>query len=217
MNHWGLFTKLMDRLLPLNLLRLIEDWFGKSFTCIKWDCILSDMFQLTCGIRQGGVMSPYLFAIYIDDIVSIVAKTQIGCFYRSVCVSVILYADDILLLAPSVSALQELLNICENELQSLALSINIKKSVCSRIGPRYNNECVDIVSHNGNIIRWVDIIRYLGVYITKARQFKCSFANGKTSFYRAFNAVFGKIGRAASEETIIQLINLNVCHAFCTE
>jgi len=40
-NNFGLFIKLMDRLLPVNVLLLLEDWFGKCFTCVKWDSLLS--------------------------------------------------------------------------------------------------------------------------------------------------------------------------------
>jgi len=52
MNH-GLFFKLMDRFLPVNVLSTLENWFGKCYTCVKWGSIISCMFQLTRGIRQG--------------------------------------------------------------------------------------------------------------------------------------------------------------------
>jgi len=50
-------------------------------------------------------------------------------------------------------------------------------------------------------------IRYLGIYIVNARQFKCRYDHATASFYRAFNAVFGKIGRSSPEEVVLQLIN----------
>ena len=37
-------------------------------TCVKWDSFVSDFFDLRCGVRQGGVLSPYLFAVYIDNV-----------------------------------------------------------------------------------------------------------------------------------------------------
>ena len=58
--------------------------------------------------------------------------------------SIILYADDIWLLAPSISSLQTLLSICEYELRLLDLAININKSVCTRIGPKFADECSGI-------------------------------------------------------------------------
>jgi len=116
-----------------------------------------------------------------------------------------MYADDILLLSPLVTALQDLLHVCESTLSSLDLFINPKKSVCMRIGPRCNIVCCDIVSSYGYVLHWVESIRYLGVHFVSAKQFKCSTDNAKASFYRAFNGIFGRIGRSGSEEVIIQL------------
>ena len=54
----------------------------------------------------------------------------------------------------------------------------------------------------------MESVRYLGVYFVKAKQFKCRYDRATASFYdRAFNAVFGKIGRSSSEEVVLQLIN----------
>ena len=75
-------------------------------TCIKWCDIASDFFELACGIRQGGVLSPYLFALYIDSVLDVIKLHGLGCYIKAVCVSVFLYADDILLLAPSLSCLE---------------------------------------------------------------------------------------------------------------
>ena len=165
------------------------------------------MFPLLCDVRQGGGLSPYLFAVYIDDVIDQVESTNVGCVLLSVPMCIILYADDILLIAPSVSALQELFIACQLELRSLDLQINFDKSVCLRIGPRFNNNCGSICTVDGKLVSWVTCIRYLGVYIVSGRQFKCSFNNAKRKFYGAFNAIYGKVGRIASEEVILNLIS----------
>ena len=53
---------------------------------------------------------------------------------------------------------------------------------------------------------WVTEIRYLGIHITQSQLFKWSFDQAKRAFYRSPNAIFGKIGRFASEEINIQLV-----------
>jgi len=53
---------------------------------------------------------------------------------------------------------------------------------------------------------WVSEIRYLGVYFSRFRRFKCSIDHAKRSFYQAANSVFGKIRRIASEEVTLQLV-----------
>jgi len=52
----------------------------------------------------------------------------------------------------------------------------------------------------------VESARYLGVYLVSSTKFKCSFSNNKVGFFKAFNSIYGKIGRSASEEVIFELI-----------
>ena len=76
----------------------------------------------------------------------------------SIGVSTFLYADDILLIAPSVCALQTLLDACEEELRCLDMQINTKKSVCIRTNARYNTE---ILLHSHAVsISWCICIQW---------------------------------------------------------
>ena len=78
----------------------------------------------------------------------------------------ILYADDILLSAPSVTQLERLLRKCEEELSYLDVAINVKKSACLSVGPRYNVRCKEITTSTGNSTSWVNQMRYLGVSLS---------------------------------------------------
>jgi len=82
-------------------------------------------------------LSPYLFVVFIDSVVDKIKASGLGCYNKFVCYSILLYADDVILLSPSVSSLQKLLSVCELELSWLDMAINIKKSSCIRVGPRY--------------------------------------------------------------------------------
>ena len=64
----------------------------------------------------------------------------------------------------------------------------------------------NIITCDGHKLPWSNEIRYLGTYIVQSRQFKCSLDYAKKSFFRSLNAIFGKIGRNASEEVILELI-----------
>ena len=206
MNHYALFIKLMERNLPSEILIILENWFKVSVSCVKWNNAISRFFSMTAGVRQGGVLSPYLFAVFIDDLVDKIKKLNIGCYISLVCAAIFLYADDIVLLAPTVSGLQQLLQTCECELEQLDMKLNVNKSVCIRFGPSFNADCAELRSLHGGTLKWTSHCRYLGVYFVCGRTLKCSFSNAKSKFFRAFNAVFGKVSRAASEETILELI-----------
>ena len=56
------------------------------------------------------------------------------------------------------------------------------------------------------MLQWVDTFRYIEVHFVRAKYIKCSLYYTKRAFRRAANSIFGKIGRIALEETVIQLI-----------
>ena len=89
--------------------------------------------------------------------------------------SIILYADDLLLLAPTVFSLQQLLFISESELAWLDLTINASKSSCIRVGPRYNKVCCNSTSLDGREIMWLEKVRYMGIYFVSSRVMNCNY------------------------------------------
>ena len=124
-NHHALFLKLMKRNLPSELLFTLEFWLSNCWTCVRWGSSVSDFFKIGFGVRQGSVLSPFLFAVYINDI--------IDSYLPSLKCHIILYADDILLISPSVCELQKAVAKCEIELNWLDMQINAKKCCCLRI------------------------------------------------------------------------------------
>jgi len=79
--------------------------------------------------------------------------------------SIMLYANDVLLIAPSVCELEKLLRRCEEELYSVDMPINFKKCSCIRFGSRCNIGCENIVSSTGVAVPCRKELRYLGVTI----------------------------------------------------
>ena len=73
--------------------------------------MLHTPFLLQCGIRQGGDLSPFLFAIYVNDLIDKLTQSGFGLYVGSLFVGCILYADDIALLSFSCYGLQKLIDI----------------------------------------------------------------------------------------------------------
>jgi len=65
MNHYALFVKLMERKFPSELLAILEMWFNKSVSCVKWNNHLSNFFvyQLVYA-RVASCLLTYLLFLW---------------------------------------------------------------------------------------------------------------------------------------------------------
>ena len=103
---------------------------------------LSEPYKLCAGVRQGGVLSPVLFSVYVDDLLNKFKRH--GCHLRGLSVSALIYADDLILISPSVTELQAMLDLCGSELASIDIKLNSKNSNAVRIGNRFKIDCVKL-------------------------------------------------------------------------
>jgi len=201
-DHYGLYIKLMKRNAPVCLLNLLEGWLARGASCVKWNNTFSGFFRLELGVRQGSVLAPALFAVYINDVICMCDINGRSYGY------ILVYADDILLICRSREGLQYVFNIVQVELRWLNLALNVDKSCCMRLGHRYDKMCCSIVTLEGTSIRWVNEMRYLGVYLVSGRAFMCSIDARKKSFNRAANCVLGRLGGKATEDLILHLVKV---------
>jgi len=95
-NHIKLFDKLIARGFPSMLANLLLDWYGKTFSIVKWAGSYSRCTSVRSGIRQGGILSPLLFNIYIDSVIHALRVSDLGCHLGDVYVGCIAYDDDII-------------------------------------------------------------------------------------------------------------------------
>ena len=105
-NHTVLVNKLIERNVPLCLIKVIIDWYEKLTAAVRWNGILSYKFSIKCGVRQGSVLSPMLFNIYVDDLILQLSQSNLGCYIGCNFFGCVMYADDLILLSASVSGLQ---------------------------------------------------------------------------------------------------------------
>jgi len=136
--------------------------------------------ELTSGVRQSGVLSTYLFAVYIDDLIIDVVRQSGGCTFHFVSVCIVVYADDFNIVSSFCGHLTTACEVVWSELTiSFELAINLKKSICTTIGPRFNAPFTNIVTSDG---MQRSSIRYLGVFIIWSRISKCFLQHAKQSF-----------------------------------
>jgi hypothetical protein len=66
---------------------LLRYWYENQTNCMKSGDATSSDFRLDCGVRQGGLNSPAIFILYVDDQIGALSCSRIGChmFYVSFC------------------------------------------------------------------------------------------------------------------------------------
>ena len=79
-----LFTKLLDKGLPAVVVRAIIVVYEKQFAWVRWGRARSEMFPIVNGTRQGSVLSPALFSIYMDEILLNLRNLRVGCYIGEV-------------------------------------------------------------------------------------------------------------------------------------
>ena len=194
----------MDRLLPLNIVMLLCNLYKSLSAAVSWNGFLSKPYHVFAVVRQGGSISPVLSSVYVNSVIEILSKCNLGCSFGLTYLGVIMYADDLLLILGSVSNLQKMFDKCLSEFSELDLHINASKSMCLRIGQRHSAAC-DIMSINGAPVPWANSLRYLGVTISSGHKFAVDLKQIRAKFYRSFNALYCKIPRA-NECVIISLV-----------
>ena len=133
-DHSILFQKLLDRRMPKPLVRLLLHWYKTQKLRVQWSGRASDYFQVSNGVRQGSVLSPILFTIYLDGLLESLRASGLGCYWEDYFSGALCYADDLTILAPSPDALRKMLALCEEYAQSHCIQFNPSKTqlICFR-------------------------------------------------------------------------------------
>ena len=128
--HMDLFEKQIQRKVPMCFVRLLKHWYKEQKRQIKWGKHFSEPFHVSNGVRQGVVLSPYLFAVYLNDLSQESKSIRAGCYIGEVLLNHLMLADDICVFCPSVSWLQRILDVCQAYAKSHGIIFNCNNTVC---------------------------------------------------------------------------------------
>ena len=128
-NFIKLFNMLADRGICPLVINLLISMYVCQRMLVRWQGVKSDSFTSTNGVKQGAVLSPILFCIYMDSLLYKLKHLGVGCYMGHVYTGALSYADDLTLIAPSMQAMRLMLKVCEDFARSFDVIFNSSKSI----------------------------------------------------------------------------------------
>jgi len=107
----GLWFKLRQMGVDGHMWNAIRSLYGTCRSSVRVGGVAEDWYEDKVGLRQGCPLSPLLFALYINEMAEEVKKASCGVKLGQLEVSILMFADDVVLLSSSPEGLQKLLNI----------------------------------------------------------------------------------------------------------
>ena len=164
-----LFTKMIQRGIPAVVVRVLIFVYEEQTCWVKLGNKKSTVFGVTNGTRQGSVLSPLLFSIYLDDLLIKLRTLQLGCSIGGCWYGACGYADDLILLAPNRQVLQRMLYVCQSyaDEHNLVFSTDpvpaLSKTKCVFFCGRQGRvRYPDPVQLSGQDLPWVEKAEHLG-------------------------------------------------------
>jgi len=148
-----------------------------------------------CGVRQGCLLSPLLFSLFINDLPS---ELEGGVLIGNIRLKILLYADDIVIITDHPLSLQYNINIIERYCERWNLELNLQKSkiMVFRKGGRLSAR--EKWHFRGEEIEIVNRYKYLGVILTPRLSFiphlESRISNAKIGINQLLPTFFVKDG-----------------------
>lgn len=203
-DHFKLGSMLIDRGVPTDIVKIIMVYLRNQFGRIKWNDSNGEYKIVNKGVRQGGILSPFLFKLYIDDLLTTLNNNNEGCIFGLGRVAVIAYADDMVILASSSDALESIYKKFEEEIEKIDLKININKTKCMIFG-KNNNFNKDIMLNNQSF-EILNSFKYLGNILNSKLDDTDDVDYKLQSFYKSFYSILTNFNNA-NIETFLFIFN----------
>ena len=164
-----LFEMLLERQCNIFYIRLLLNMYVDQFLRVRFNNNISDSFKVTNGVKQGGILSPTLFICYVNGLISRLRDHSVGCKIGQNYVGCVSYADDLVLLAPTVAALNEMIEICVKYANEFYIKFNGSKSNLMLFAKEQHKHSPNVFV-NSDKVDVVNEMKYLGHMIYNNRQ-----------------------------------------------
>ena len=171
---------------------MIRFWYSNQYAKVRYNGRYSESWKICNGVRQGGILSGLFFCTYINSLIDKISSLKIGCRLGLYSSNIIAYADDIVLLAPSASSLQLMMNVVNEEALKLELKFNADK--CKILIFKFGKKiCVQksFFIENQSVCH-THSIKYLGFFISYNLCNEEDINSKRNKFYSEYNQILRK-------------------------
>ena len=145
------------------LFNILSTIYKSSNAQIKINGLYTESFSVTSGVRQGDIVSPILFSMYLNDLASGIKDLNCGIQIEDINISILLYADDIVLIGKDEKSIQKMLNFTTNWCKKWRMSINSDKTQIVHFRNSSMPQSSYAFYFESQPLRTVDHYKYLGV------------------------------------------------------
>ena len=147
-----LFNLMLDRHISPHVIRVLLNMYTGQQIKVLWNGVNSRTFQALNGVKQGAIISPILFCIYLDTLLLELKKAGLGCHIGHWFVAALAYADDLVLLAPTARAMRSMLAICDKFASEFNVTFNGNKSKYIRFNACIYRHTSDIATLSSRFV-----------------------------------------------------------------
>ena len=159
----ALWLKLFNIGINGKILRILKDMYNKVKSCVKLCNSYSDFFEYSVGLRQGEVLSPILFSLFIDDIESFLRHgNQNGLTINEITLILLLFADDMVILGNSPDEINRSLTLLSDYCTKWGLDVNIDKTKVVVFRKRGRLKHDELFMYKDQRLEIVNNFNYLG-------------------------------------------------------
>ena len=180
-----LFTKLENLGLNGRIYKAIKSLYDSVKSSVRINGLKTEFVDANCGLKQGCILSTLFFNLYVNDLVIKINSLNIGIDIDGEIVSVMLYADDLVLLATKEEDLQILLNQLNDWCQNNRININEQKSNIVHFRPISVSQTDFSFKCGSKTLDVVNQYIYRGICLTEHLDYTTSSPKGNDAHLRA--------------------------------